>query len=116
MIELYTVAAPNGYKVSRTLEELEPPNELQELNLGANEQHEHWFLKVSPNGRIPAIVDRDGGDFAVFESGAVLLYLTERTGKLLPADVRERSEVLQWLKFQMRGTGPMQGQATVFQR
>ncbi len=116
MIDLYTAATPNGYKVSIALEELELPYELHALNLGANDQSEDWFLEISPNGRIPAIVDREAGDFAVFESGAILLYLAERTGKLLPADVKGRSEVLQWLMFQMSGIGPMQGQATVFLR
>ena len=116
MIDLYTAATPNGYKVSIALEELELPYELHALNLGAKDQNEDWFLEISPNGRIPVIVDREAGDFAVFESGAILLYLAERTGKLLPADVKGRSEVLQWLMFQMSGIGPMQGQATVFRR
>ncbi len=116
MIDLYTAATPNGYKVSIALEELELPYELHALNLGANDQNEDWFLEISPNGRIPVIVDREAGDFAVFESGAILLYLAERAGKLLPTDVKGRSEVLQWLMFQMSGIGPMQGQATVFRR
>ena len=103
MIDLYTAATPNGYKVSIALEELELPYELHALNLGANDQRADWFLEISPNGRIPAIVDREAGDFAVFESGAILVYLAERAGKLLPADVKGRSEVLQWLMFQMSG-------------
>ena len=82
----------------------------------ANEQREDWFLRISPDGRIPAIVDRDAGDLAVFESGAILIYLAEKTGKLMPSDVKGRSEVLQWLMFQMGGVGPMQGQVTVFHR
>lgn len=82
----------------------------------ANEQREDWFLRISPDGRIPAIVDRDPGDLAVFESGAILIYLAEKTGKLMPSDVKGRSEVLQWLMFQMGGVGLMQGQATVFHR
>ncbi|KTC42145.1 glutathione S-transferase, partial [Pseudomonas sp. ABAC61] len=74
------------------------------------------FLKINPNGRIPAIVDRDNGDFPVFESGAILVYLAERTGRLLPSDPKGRSQVMQWLMFQMGGIGPMQGQANVFFR
>ena len=116
MIDLYTAATPNGYKVSIALEELGLPYDLHALDLGANEQREDWFLRISPNGRIPAIVDRDAGDLSVFESGAILIYLAEKTGQLMPSDVRGRAEVLQWLMFQMGGVGPMQGQATVFHR
>ena len=80
------------------------------------EQKEDWFLKINPNGRIPAIVDHDNGDFAVFESGAILIYLAEKSGKFLPTEPKARSRVLQWLMFQMGGVGPMMGQANVFFR
>jgi GST-like protein len=80
------------------------------------EQKEEWYLEINPNGRIPTIVDRDNDDFAVFESGAILIYLAEKTGKFLPSDVKGRSTVIQWLMFQMAGIGPMQGQANVFYR
>jgi len=116
MIDLYTASTPNGWKASVTLEELEMPYEVHPLNLSENEQKQDWFLKICPNGRIPAIVDRDEGDFAVFESGAVMIYLAEKAGKLLPTDLRGRSEVMQWLMFQMGGIGPMMGQANVFFR
>lgn len=116
MIDLYTAPTPNGYKISVMLEEIGLPYELHALDLSANEQKQDWFLAINPNGRIPAIVDRDNGDFAVFESGAIMLYLAEKTGKLLPADPKKRSQVIQWLMFQMGGLGPMQGQANVFTR
>jgi GST-like protein len=116
MIDLYTAATPNGWKASIALEELELPYELHVLDMGKSEQKEPWFLKINPNGRIPAIVDRGNGDFAVFESGAILLYLAERTGRLLPTDEKGRSRVVQWLMFQMGGVGPMMGQANVFTR
>lgn len=98
------------------LEELELPYEATWLNLGELQQKEPWFLKINPNGRIPAIVDHDEDDFAVFESGAILLYLAEKTGRLLPTETKARSTVLQWLMFQIGGVGPMQGQANVFYR
>ena len=116
MIDLYTAATPNGFKASITLEELELPYTVRAVALGEMEQKEDWFLKINPNGRIPAIVDRDNQDFAVFESGAIMLYLAEKTGRLLPADPRARSVAIQWLMFQMGGVGPMQGQANVFYR
>jgi glutathione S-transferase/GST-like protein len=116
MIELYTAATPNGYKVSITLEELELPYEVRVLDLGAGEQKQPWFTAINPNGRIPAIVDRANGGFAVFESGACMIYLAEKVGRLLPADEQGRSLVLQWLMFQMGGVGPMMGQANVFTR
>jgi len=116
MIDLYTAATPNGHKVSIALEELGLPYSLRVLDLSANEQKEPWFLALNPNGRIPAIVDHDEGDFAVFESGAILIYLAEKTGRLMPQDAKGRSRVLQWLMFQMGGIGPMMGQANVFFR
>ena len=116
MIELFTAATPNGWKVSIALEELGLPCIVRPLSLGKLEQKQEWFLKINPNGRIPAIIDHDNGDFAVFESGAILIYLAEKTGKLLPAEPKARSRVMQWLMFQMGGIGPMMGQANVFFR
>ncbi|HEY0412051.1 MAG TPA: glutathione S-transferase N-terminal domain-containing protein [Allosphingosinicella sp.] len=120
MIDLYTAATPNGWKVSIALEELGLPYALHVIDMGAGEQKQPWFTAINPNGRIPAIVDRgagdDGGDFAVFESGAILLYLAEKAGRLIPADEKGRSRVVQWLMFQMGGVGPMMGQANVFTR
>ena len=120
MITLYTANTPNGIKVSIALEELALPYEVHAIDLGTKQQKEPWFLAINPNGRIPAIVDHapaDGaGDLAVFESGAILVYLAEKTGRLMPADVRGRTSVMQWLMFQMGGVGPMMGQANVFFR
>jgi len=116
MIDLYTAATPNGHKVSIALEELALPYTLKVLDLAAGEQKTPEFLAINPNGRIPAIVDRDADDFAVFESGACLVYLAEKTGQLMPSDVKGRSLVMQWLMFQMGGIGPMMGQANVFYR
>lgn len=113
MIELYTAATPNGHKISIALEELGLPYEVHALSFDRQEQKAPEFLRINPNGRIPAIVD-DG--FAVFESGAILLYLAEKTGRLLPSDPKGRSLAIQWLMFQMGGVGPMQGQANVFFR
>ena len=116
MIDLYTAPTPNGWKASVTLEELELPYEATVVNLTNQDQKEEWFLKICPNGRIPAIVDRDEDNFAVWESGALMIYLAEKAGRLLPTDVRGRSLVIQWLMFQMSGIGPMMGQANVFSR
>lgn len=116
MIDLYTAATPNGHKVSIALEELALPYTLQVLDLAKNEQKQPAFLAINPNGRIPAIVDRAEDNFAVFESGACLIYLAEKTGQLMPTDAKGRSRVLQWLMFQMGGVGPMMGQANVFYR
>jgi GST-like protein len=116
MIELFTAATPNGWKISIALEELALPYTLRHLQLGKKEQKEEWYLKINPNGRIPAIIDHDNDGFAVFESGAILIYLAEKTGRLMPADPKGRSRVLQWLMFQMSGVGPMMGQANVFYR
>ena len=116
MIDLYTAATPNGHKVSIALEELGLPYTLKVLDLAKGEQKTPAFLAINPNGRIPAIVDHSAGGFAVFESGAILIYLAEKTGQLMPADVQGRSRVIQWLMFQMGGVGPMMGQANVFYR
>ena len=116
MIDLYSAATPNGHKVSIALEELALPYELHTFDLHKGTQKEPWFLAINPNGRIPAIVDRAEDSFAVFESGAILVYLAEKTGQLLPAGVKGRSQVMQWLMFQMGGIGPMMGQANVFYR
>jgi len=116
MIDLYTAATPNGHKVSIALEELGLPYTLKVIDLTAGEQRTPAFLALNPNGRIPAIVDREAEDFAVFESGACLIYLAEKTGRLMPTDAKGRSRVLQWLMFQMGGIGPMMGQANVFFR
>ena len=116
MIELYTAATPNGFKVSIALEELGLPYKVIPLDFATMEQKKPEFLAINPNGRIPAIVDHDEGDFAVFESGALLIYLAEKTGRLMPQDMKGRSRVLQWLMFQMGGVGPMMGQANVFYR
>lgn len=116
MIDLYTAPTPNGHKISVALEEFALPYEVHPIDLRAEEQKEPWFLELNPNGRIPAIVDRDADDFAVFESGAILIYLAEKTGQLMPTDEKGRSVVLQWLMFQMAGVGPMMGQANVFLR
>ncbi len=116
MIELYTAPTPNGQKISVALEELELPYRVHRVDLGRGEQKEPWFLEINPNGRIPAIIDRDAGEFPIFESGAILVWLAEKTGRLLPSEPKARSEVLQWLFFQMAGVGPMMGQASVFYR
>jgi len=124
MIDLYTAATPNGFKISIALEEMGLDYRVHGLDLGAGEQKKAEFLAINPNGRIPAIVDRGADDLAIFESGAILLYLAEKTGKLMPENTlenslenkAERMEVIQWLMFQMGGLGPMQGQAHVFNR
>ncbi len=120
MITLYTAATPNGRKASIMLEECALDYNVQALALGEREQKQDWYLQINPNGRIPAIVDHDNDDFAVFESGAILIYLAEKTGQLLGQDTSEdsksRSQAIQWLMFQMGGLGPMMGQANVFFR
>lgn len=116
MIDLYTAPTPNGWKVSVALEELGMPYTVHALDLQAGEQKTEAFLRLNPNGRIPVIVDRAQDDFTVFESGAILIYLAEQTGRLMPADPKGRSRVIQWLMLQMSGIGPMMGQANVFHR
>jgi len=116
MIDFYTAATPNGYKVSILLEELGIDYTPTFLKLDEMDQKQDWFLKINPNGRIPAIVDRDADDLAIFESGAILIYLAEKYGQFLPTTGAARSRVMQWLMFQMGGLGPMQGQAHVFVR
>ena len=116
MIDLYTSATPNGWKISVALEELGLRYQVHAIDLSKAEQKTEAYLRLNPNGRIPTIVDRDNDDFAVFESGAILMYLAEKTGRLMPTDARGRSRVVQWLMFQMGGVGPMMGQANVFFR
>lgn len=116
MIELYTASTPNGHKASCTLEELGLPYEVHPLDLSSGEQRGVGYLAINPNGRIPAIVDRGEDNLAVFESGAIMIYLAEKTGRLLPTDQAGRTRVIQWLMFQMGGVGPMMGQANVFFR
>ena len=116
MIDLYTSPTPNGHKVSCTLEAMNLEYTPHLVNLSEGEQHKPDFLKISPNGRIPAIIDKANNNLHMFESGAIMIYLAEKTGKLLPSDPKKKSEVLQWLMFQMGGVGPMMGQANVFYR
>jgi GST-like protein len=116
MIDLHTAATPNGHKISIALEELGLPYTVHAIDLISNVQKQPAFLAMNPNGRIPVIVDRDNDNFTVFESGAILIYLAEKTGKLMPSEPKARSVVLQWLMFQMSAVGPMMGQANVFHR
>lgn len=116
MIKLFTASTPNGHKISIMLQETGLKYDFQWIKLGDLEQKQDWFLAMNPNGRIPVIVDEENDDFIVFESGAILLYLAEKTGQFIPEDRKKRSEVIQWLMFQMGGVGPMQGQAHVFTR
>jgi GST-like protein len=114
MIDLYYWTTPNGHKITIFLEEAGVPYTIKPVNISTGEQFEPEFLKISPNNRIPAIVDSDPADgkgpLSVFESGAILQYLAEKTGKFLPKDARERADVMQWLFWQMGGLGPMAGQ------
>ena len=114
MIELYYWTTPNGHKITMFLEETGLPYTIVPVKIGAGEQFKLEFLAISPNNRIPAIIDRDpqggGAPISVFESGAILLYLAEKTGRFIPSDLRGRVEVLQWLFWQMAGLGPMAGQ------
>ena len=116
MIELYTSPTPNGYKISVALEELKIPYNVHVVNLQSGDQKKPEFLELNPNGRIPVIVDTDNDDISIMESGAQLIYLAEKAGKLLPTETVARSKVIQWLMFQMGGIGPMMGQANVFYR
>jgi len=116
MITLLTASTPNGHKASIALEELGLEYEVTSIDLSALDQKQPEFLELNPNGRIPVIIDRDNNNFAVFESGAILMYLAEKTGQLMPSDLNNKSLVTQWLMFQMGGLGPMMGQANVFYR
>jgi GST-like protein len=117
MIEVWTWPTPNGHKVHITLEELDLPYKVIPINIGKGDQFKPQFLAITPNHRIPAIVDPDGPGgkpFGLFESGAILLYLAEKTGELLPADPARRYEAIQWVFFQMAFVGPMFGQLGYF--
>lgn len=118
MIDLYTWGTPNGRKVSILLEELGLPYAVHSVDIGKKQQFEPAFLAVNPNGKIPAIVDHDaeGGPMSVFESGAIMMYLADKTGRFWPKPVRERTAVTEWLMFQMGGLGPMAGQSHHFRR
>lgn len=119
MIDIYTWPTPNGHKLHIMLEECGLPYAVHAIDIGAGDQFTPEFLAISPNGKIPAIVDPDGPDgqpIALFESGAILLYLATKTGKFLPVGTRERYDVLQWLMFQMAHIGPMLGQAHHFRK
>jgi GSH-dependent disulfide-bond oxidoreductase len=119
MIQLYTWGTPNGKKVSIMLEEISMPYEVHPINLGQGEQMKPDYLAINPNNKIPSIIDTDGPGgktLTLFESGAILMYLAEKSGKLWPADMRQRYAVIQWLMFQMGGVGPMFGQANYFFR
>lgn len=119
MIQLYTWGTPNGKKVSIMLEESGLPYEVHAINIGQGDQMKPEYLAINPNNKIPAIIDTDGPSskpLKLFESGAILMYLAEKSGKLLPVDMAKRYEVIQWLMFQMGGIGPMFGQANYFYR
>jgi GSH-dependent disulfide-bond oxidoreductase len=115
VIDLYTWSTPNGRKVSIMLEEVGLPYEVHPINIGKGDQHQPSFLEISPNNKIPAIVDRDNG-YSMFESGAILLYLADKTGKLMPTESFARMDVMQWLMFQMGNVGPFFGQNHHFSR
>jgi len=112
-ITLYTAATPNGWKISIALEEMALPYQVRVIDFATEEQKADWYVRLNPNGRIPTLED-DG--FVVFESGAILIYLAEKSGEFMPRDVQGRSRVMQWLMFQMSAIGPMMGQANVFLR
>ncbi|MED5545147.1 MAG: glutathione S-transferase N-terminal domain-containing protein [Pseudomonadota bacterium] len=120
MLELWTSETPNGWKTTIMLEELDANYTLRPISLTNREQKEDWYLARNPNGRIPTLIDHEvdaaNGGFAVFESGAILIYLAEKFGRFLPADTMGRSRAIQWVMWQMSGLGPMMGQATVFNR
>ena len=117
MIDLYSWPTPNGHKIHIMLEETGLPYRVHPVNIGAGDQFKPEFLKISPNNKMPAMIDSDGPDgkpISMFESGAMLLYLASKTGKFLPENIRDRWSTLQWLMFQMGGVGPMLGQAHHF--
>jgi len=119
MIQLYTWGTPNGKKASIMLEEIGMPYEVHPINIGQGDQFKSEYLAINLNNKIPSIIDPDGPGgkpFTLFESGAILMYLAEKSGKLWPADLRQRYTVIQWLMFQMGGVGPMFGQANYFYR
>jgi GST-like protein len=119
MIQLYTWGTPNGKKIPIMLEEIGMPYEVHPINLGQGDQFKPEYLAINPNNKIPSIIDPDGPggkSLTLFESGAILMYLAEKSGKLWPADMRQRYTVIQWLMFQMGGVGPMFGQANYFYR
>ncbi|MBR9970871.1 glutathione S-transferase N-terminal domain-containing protein [Magnetospirillum sulfuroxidans] len=119
MIDLYTWGTPNGRKVSIMLEECALPYRVHPIDISKGDQFTAEFVAINPNSKIPAIVDSDGPDgqaLSLFESGAILIYLAEKTGKFLPSDARGRAETLQWLMFQMGGIGPMFGQTHHFRK
>jgi len=119
MIQLYTWGTPNGKKASIMLEEIGMPYEVHPINIGQGDQFKSEYLAINLNNKIPSIIDPDGPGgkpFTLFESGAILMYLGEKSGKLWPADLRQRYTVIQWLMFQMGGVGPMFGQANYFYR
>ena len=115
-ITLYTAPTANGYKISVALEEMAISYSFRHLDFQRNEQKTPEYLALNPNGRIPVIVDHQNNEYVLSESGAILLYLAERSGMLFPEDLEARYEVIQWLMFQMSGVGPMMGQAMFFQR
>lgn len=117
MIDFYTFTTPNGRKVAIALEELGLPYTVKVVDLNKGEQHKPEYLAINPNNKIPAIIDHDvPGGLRVFESGAILVYLAEKTGQLMPSDAARKSEVMEWLMFQMSGVGPMFGQLNYFAR
>lgn len=116
MLDLYSSPTPNGWKVAMALEELALEYTIKFIDLAAGDQHQPDFLAMNPNGRIPVIVDHGADGLTIFDSNAILFYLAEKTGKLLPKEAAARHEVMQWLMFQASGIGPMQGQAVAFER
>ena len=116
MMNLYADATPNGWKASMMLEEIGMEYTTHHVDIMSGAQKEEWFLRLCPNGRIPVIVDRDNDDLAIFESGAIMLYLAKKSGQLMPQDDKGESRVTQWLMFQMAGIGPTMGQSNVFNR
>ena len=116
MIDFFTAATPNGWKVAIALEEMELTYTAHVLNLSERTQHKDWFLAMNPNGRIPVIVDHDENNLTIFETGAIMVYLAEKSGKFMPTSLKGRFAAMQWLMFQMSGIGPMQGQAVAFER